>query len=515
MSRKPPQRKRHASGRQRHGQPYFLLWIVCGLAALFGAQQLALHRELVAAPRTIAVEPPNLIVETTRLIAMMGSGPSGNGDTAAQAEEHTEPDVPLPAPRLTAADGPTDLRWAGPDPTSFISDAALATRVTERIAGRSGRYGVAIKDLRSGRGVLVDADTRFEAASLFKLAVMYEVFRQREAGTLSFGENLQITQRHVEWDLGTLDRPAGSWISIGEALERMVTISDNSAAILLADRVGPGNVTRNLNSLGLTRTRYSVEDLSTSPADMLLLLEAIARGEAVSREASADMIHLLSRQRVHDRIPRLLPAGTIVAHKTGNLPGVVNDVGIVYGGDQIFVVAVLVEGTRNDGEATRITGELAAIAYEHFQANGGSQVTVRTMGEPVPTPAPWPTPRPVPTDLPRPPATTTPTAVEPDPTPLAPIVPPTIVTPRPPTAEAAPPTTIPQLEPQSPMPAPAVVSSPTPVPQAPATAPVAPLPPAIPHTATPLPLPGQSRSVPGGGNVPGVIAPASRATPGR
>jgi hypothetical protein len=141
---------------------------------------------------------------------------------------------------------------------------------------------------------------------------------------------------------------------------------------------------------------------------MLLLLETIARGEATSRDASAEMIHLLSRQRVNDRIPRLLPAGTVVAHKTGNLPGVVNDVGIVYSGDQIFVVAVLVEGTRNDAEASRVTAELAAIAYEHFHAAASrGEVMLRTMGEQVPPPAPWPTPLPTPTSAPRPSVTET------------------------------------------------------------------------------------------------------------
>jgi beta-lactamase class A len=509
MSRKLPQPQRRYQ-RHRRSQPYFLLWIICGLAALYGAQQLALQRDLVAARQPAAADSRDPIVQTTQL-----ETGSTEGEPASPPGSSGDADQPAPL-RPLSPEAPAILRWAGPDPAPFLLDSALAARVGERIAGRSGHYGVAIKDLRTGRGVLVDSDSRYEAASLFKLSVMYEVFKQREAGTLSFAENLLLTQRHVDFDLGTLDRPAGSWISIGEALERMITISDNSSAILLTDRVGAGNITQDLNNLGLTRTRLSLEDLSTSPADMLLLLETIARGEAISREASADMIHLLARQRVNDRIPRLLPPGTIVAHKTGNLVGVVNDVGIVYGGEQIFVIAVLVEGTRNDGEAARITADLAAIAYEHFQPAASPEVMLRTMGELVPTPAPWPTPRPTPTEAPRPPATPTLAVVEVEAISPTPVVTAATAPPRLRAVESATATAAAPAEAPSPTTIPVEVAPPMAVPQLQATAVLAaPAATAVRPTATPMPLPVPPRSVPGGAGLPGGNPPRFQLTPGR
>jgi beta-lactamase class A len=248
----------------------------------------------------------------------------------------------------------------------FISDFALAAEISARIAGRSGRHGIAVKDLRTGRGVLIEPDREFEAASLFKLAVMYEVFKQREARLLSFDEQLTFTDRHVAYDLGTLDRPAGSIIDLGEALERMITFSDNSSAVLLTDRVGAFTVNQDLAALGMPHTRVLLDDLTTSPADMLRLLEMMALGDAVNSRASREMMQLMARQRVNNRLPSLLPPGTIVAHKTGNLPGVVNDVGVVYGPSGPFVVAVLVDGTDDEAEASRITAEVALLAYRRF-----------------------------------------------------------------------------------------------------------------------------------------------------
>jgi beta-lactamase class A len=248
----------------------------------------------------------------------------------------------------------------------FLPDFALAAEVSAHVAGQSGRYGVAIKNLRTGQGVLIDPDGEYEAASLFKLPVMFEVFKQREAGLLSFDEQLLLTDRHVAYDLGTLDRPAGSTIGLDEALERMITFSDNSSAILLTDRVGAFAVNQDLIRWGLPHTRLLLDDLSTSPADMLRFLEMVALGEAVSPRASREMVQLLAQQRVNDRIPSLLPRGTVVAHKTGNLPGVVNDVGIVYAPSGPFVIAVLVDGTTDDAAAARATADIALVAYKRF-----------------------------------------------------------------------------------------------------------------------------------------------------
>jgi beta-lactamase class A len=142
---------------------------------------------------------------------------------------------------------------------------------------------------------------------------------------------------------------------------------------------------------------------------MLNFFEMLALGQAVSPGASSEMLHLLARQRVNDRIPRLLPAGTIVAHKTGNLPGVVNDVGIVYGADLTYIVVVLVDRTRDEGEATRIAADVALAAYEHFQgtrarAPGLAGTTQFPAAEPTPTRRPRP-PTALPTATPAPTAT--------------------------------------------------------------------------------------------------------------
>jgi len=74
------------------------------------------------------------------------------------------------------------------------------------------------------------------------------------------------------------------------------------------------------------------------------------------------MLDLMLAQQVNDRLPALLPPGTEVAHKTGNLPEVTNDVGIVYDPQPAYVIAVLSE---NGGEAEPIAA-LSLAVYEYF-----------------------------------------------------------------------------------------------------------------------------------------------------
>jgi beta-lactamase class A len=322
--------------------------------------------------------------------------------------------------------------------TALVPDQALSTLVANRIARLSGRVGVAIKDLDTGRGTLIDPDGEYQMASLFKLTVMYEVYKQRDLGALSFDETLVFTQRYVDYDLGTLDRPVGSTIQLGEALQRMIEISDNSSAVLLTDRVGSNNINQDLRALGLTHTRLFNDDLVTSPADMLSFMEMIARGEGLSPSTSAEMVRLLARQRVNDRIPRLLPDGITVAHKTGNLPGVVNDVGIVYEPGATYVVALLVDGTSDDGAATQAEAQVARDAYDYFQSLHNGAVTT------FPTAAPTNTPRPV-------------TPVPPTAIPLSPTQTPLPATEEPPTATLTATLALPTAVPGSPTTAPPTV----------------------------------------------------------
>lgn len=259
----------------------------------------------------------------------------------------------------TSHDTPAVAAASPVDPVALLAEAIL------REVGRTpGRFGIAIKDLSTGQTMLMNDRMEFPAASLFKVPVMYEVFRQRQLGILNFDGELVVTEGTAQFDLGTLVWPVGTRITVGTALERMITVSDNVSAVLLLSQVGNNEVNQSMAALGLEQTTIAGTRLTTSARDMQTLLELIATGRAIDEKTSGEMLHLMLRQRINDRLPALLPSDTPVAHKTGNWEDTVHDVGLVYSPRSTYAISVLSQGTGDAETANAIIARITRSAYD-------------------------------------------------------------------------------------------------------------------------------------------------------
>jgi hypothetical protein len=81
----------------------------------------------------------------------------------------------------------------------------------------------------------------------------------------------------------------------------------------------------------------------SSPQDMVAIMEKLYRGELVSRNASAEMVTVLKRQRDLDGVGRDTP-DVVTASKSGALDHLRSDVAIVYASSGPVAVAVTVNG---------------------------------------------------------------------------------------------------------------------------------------------------------------------------
>jgi len=299
--------------------------------------------------------------------------------------------------RYPLPDWPRSVRANPPlDSSSDPGNSAIASAISAVIDGQAGTFGIAVRNLKTGQDLVV-GDDFFPSASLYKLAVMYEVFRQNSLGTLSFDETLAMQDQDL--DEGTDDEPLslGEQVTIEKALEEMIDVSSNAAGRLLATRVGWVQINQSMADLGYNHTRLPVGDWKaqvsdwrsdtacTSPSDMLVFFDRLYHHQLVSPAASDQMLKLLLNQQINDRLPADLPSGTAVAHKTGNLEGVVNDAGIVYGPNASFILVVLSHDA-DDGNATAAEAALARSLYDQFNGPGAGSG---------PAPAPTDPPAPV------------------------------------------------------------------------------------------------------------------------
>ena len=295
---------------------------------------------------------------------------------SATPEPTAEPD-PTPTPESTPDPAPTPTREPRDPPYPLDCedltpeiDEELQGVVEDRLGEFAAGFSVVIQELTTGARAEAHPENSYYGASLYKAAVMYEVMRQVSEGELSLNQYLTIDSFYASQDLGTLGAfgwGAGSTISLYEALEASIIVSDNATAYLLGDLVNWVQVDNTLhNELGATDTQFSWETLPTTAGDMALLLKAIACADGVTEENSQMMLDFLANQYIDNRLPRYLPSEAIIGHKTGNWSDVNHDIGIVYGPNAVYVIAVLSQYPGADERIALLSRDV--YAYFHPDA---------------------------------------------------------------------------------------------------------------------------------------------------
>ena len=271
-----------------------------------------------------------------------------------------------------------------------VPQPSLESQLREIIRASGAEVAVAFRTLDGKSDLLVDADKSFHAASTMKVPVMIELFRQAHAGTLKLDEPLTIRNEFRSIVDGSPyklsegdDSDREVYANVGKTMtlralnEAMITVSSNFATNLLIERLGVENVRATVSRLGGDGMQVlrGVEDSkafekglnnSTTARGLLVLLEKLGRGEAVSAEADREMIEVLKRQKFNEAIPAGVPAGTPVAHKTGNITGIHHDAGIVYG-PRPYVLVVLVRGIQEQKVSGPLIASISKAVWEHVQ----------------------------------------------------------------------------------------------------------------------------------------------------
>ncbi len=209
-------------------------------------------------------------------------------------------------------------------------------------------FNIVVKDLKTGATATVNPDQSYESASLYKLFVADKIYHAIDGGTLSYSS------------------AAGS-NTVGYCLQLMITISDNDCGWALGgDILGWGAQNPALAADGFTETNMTTPQ-QTSARDVASLFEKLYNNTLNSPDANNAFLNLLKAQKVNDRLPQGLPAGTVIAHKTGNLDGVVHDAGIVYGPKTDYLVVVMSGQWSAPGNVPPLFADLSKQVWNFFQ----------------------------------------------------------------------------------------------------------------------------------------------------
>jgi beta-lactamase class A len=277
---------------------------------------------------------------------------------------------------LAATPTPSSLRETLQARISQVKGASVAVAY-QRLGGASD-------------SLYLEADRSFHAASTMKVPVMLEFFRQVDAGALSLEDSPTLTSQFAsivdgspyvldakdDEDAALYER-LGQPVPLRELVERMITRSSNLATNTVLSRVDPRRVTKTLRALGARRMTVlrGVEDgkayaqglnNTATARDLAWVLSAIERGRAASPASTRAMRSILLAQELNQEIPAGLPAGTPVAHKTGQISGVLHDAAIVYpSGHPPYILVVLTRDIPDEAVARALIVDLSRQVYAH------------------------------------------------------------------------------------------------------------------------------------------------------
>ena len=257
----------------------------------------------------------------------------------------------------------------------------------------NGIVGVSILGLENKDTLTYNGNARLVMESVMKFPIALTVLHLVDTGKLSLDQTVRVTKRELPNIANSPLRgkyPNGSAnVPVSELLSDMVSFSDNNATDILLKLIGGARRVQSfMLQLGIRgiAVRASEADIASAreleyvnwakPYEMTALLDQFYNGKALTKNSTVFLYKLMTETTTGPkRLKGLLPAGTIVAHKTGTsgtdaagLTPATNDVGIITLHDgKHLAIAVFVCNSTND-EATRegVIAKVAKAVYDFY-----------------------------------------------------------------------------------------------------------------------------------------------------
>ncbi len=280
---------------------------------------------------------------------------------------------------------------------------AAAQPIAEIAQSAQGRVGASAELLETGqRLVSFHASEHFPMQSVYKLPIAMAALRQVDRGQLRLDAEIRVDKsEYVPKSSHSPLRdahPNGATVTLRELLRLAVSESDGSASDLLLRLLGGSQaVMVFLRDIGIhdvqvqdTEKRMAEDNTVqyrnwATPDGALSVLRDLLESSALS-PASRDLVleFMTESTTSPGRIKGLLPAATVVAHKTGSsgtragLTAATNDIGIVTLPDgRHMAIAIFVSDSKADDAArdaviariARLGWNLAgATSWSHWPA---------------------------------------------------------------------------------------------------------------------------------------------------
>jgi len=232
---------------------------------------------------------------------------------------------------------------------SIQAQTNLDDQVKPIVASFKGKVSLFAKNLDTGETYGLNPDERVRTASTIKIAVMIEAFARVTEGKAKWTDEVVLTKEKKVSGSGILNELSdGLKLTLRDAVNLMMMISDNTATNLVLDVLTTDAVNARMESLGFKQIKIMRKVGSggesaagkdpenkkyglgmATPREMVLVMEKLERGEVISAAASKEMIDLMKREQDRNAIGRSL-WNVPMASKYGALDRLRSAIAILY-----------------------------------------------------------------------------------------------------------------------------------------------------------------------------------------
>jgi D-alanyl-D-alanine carboxypeptidase (penicillin-binding protein 5/6) len=268
------------------------------------------------------------------------------------------------------------------------------------IERHEGEVGIAVKNLKTGETFEYQADKAMPTASLIKLPVMIATYEAIDKEKLNPSVMIELKKDDQVQGSGILTShfSPGTKISLRDAIHLMIVYSDNTATNLVLDKLGLNTTNECMERLDCPDTRINSKVFqgktsinkarskqfglgSTSAREMVKLCEMLYEKKLVTKDACKQMLAHMYACEDKLKVPRFLPPGTNVAHKTGSVPESRTDAGIIDTPCGPIAYCILTNKNKDkrwtdDNAGDLFCAQTGSAIYQYFNPKGKSEVAI-------------------------------------------------------------------------------------------------------------------------------------------
>ncbi|MBS4192577.1 serine hydrolase [Bacillus sp. FJAT-49705] len=223
-----------------------------------------------------------------------------------------------------------------------------------------------------------NGEGKFSSASLIKIPILIEGFRQNDKGLLDFQEEITVLPKDRVDGAGVLQAlSADLKIKIIDLMALMMVVSDNIATNLLIERLGKSEINKCMKEIKLKWTELNRKmmdfeainngiDNWTTAYDMVTCLKVIDQQTFLSKESSLKAFSIMEKQQFKKLFDTIDLEDLQVASKSGELPGVEHDCAIIRYGDRTIYSAVLIDQLKTPYEGKQILSQIGKLILRYI-----------------------------------------------------------------------------------------------------------------------------------------------------